>query len=237
MAKESRYLHVEGGEVRVMRLVEERVVSSESLAMELAKANQLSTGPLPNSCVFYSRRIDTGSNTPIHTYVLELAPHVHHMEMNYKRLSDPKKQFQSFDVSWPSTLFMWRLRGSAFLDLRIMATLKPFHEQGLDTPIYILPVPNIFDSGTGQVCVGNPESAINVAQPTHQQIAALQNHMMRSYWNDDLSTPYDSAGLSGLEDWHKKTEKDAEIGMKLKYREHPRKTFGALFSAIESTRS
>ena len=225
---ESRSIVIEGELVRVTKTIVEKQVRTSDLLQEIANTQPLSTGLLPRGCIAFSRKTDSqGANT---LYVMERPAGM--VAIRYKNGGSHDEQSEEnisqLMLSWPRTQWFVRWIGTAISELYITCTKEPV--RGLDDPIFVLPMPNIYDDGHGGVCLGNlvvPDTCGPAERTEH-----LIETVLSSLWNKDLLPDFEPLGLKGLEDWAERSGADPQLGLKLEYRSHKKETLGKLMDAI-----
>ena len=87
----------------------------------------------------------------------------------------------------------------------------------MEDTVYAVPLPNIYDKGSGYFCLGR----INV--PTNRgmrfRVDSLVEQLIASEWNNDLSYEI-PANVVDFEDWAKKSISDPMLWRKLELQKH-----------------
>lgn len=211
---------IEGGVVRrVQKTVVAEVEASQFIA-SLRDGNGVSTGLLPQNCIyFYRQTIDPSSRTDANSqqfiYVLQTTPRV--ATVKYKNDSAGSRvAVEQLRVSLPFVLFFVQASGSGAIGSIYPACTKKALES-LEDPIYILPLPNIHSSGNGQLCTGS--ITIRNDAPMHQKVNAFVHSFWTSEFNLDLSsTMPPQMTRSGdthptMYGWAEKTEQNSLFGV------------------------
>ena len=226
---ETRSIVIEGELVRIMRTVVERQVRTGDLMLEISKMQPLKTGLLPRGCVAFLRRHDAHEQ-PCVLYVIERPAGL--VTVRYKSGGSHDEQkddnLSELALSWPYTQWLVHWAGPAISELHLTCTKTPI--RSLDDPIFVLPMPNLYEDGQGGVCLGNlvmPDT-LGPAERTERLIEAV----LSSLWNDDLMPDYKALGLKNLAEWAERSLTDPECGLKLEYRPHRAETLGQLIDTL-----
>jgi hypothetical protein len=133
-------------------------------------------------------------------------------------------------LSWPVTLWFVRCIGEAIQDLHIACTKAPVADEGRDTKLYGLPMPNQYDFGQGAVCMGNLVLKDGVSLT--RRVEELVRQTVESLWNSDLMPSFDGTGITGLEDWAAQSTASAEFHTQIKFPEHHQQTVGEMLAHL-----
>ena len=226
---ETHSIVIEGDLARVTRTTVERQVRTSDLLAEIAKQQPLQTGLLPRGCLAYARAASE-EGQPVTLYILERTAAT--VTIRYKDAHSGQEQtdqnITTLCLSWPHTQWLVCHLGTTITDLYLTCTKTPV--ASLDDPLFILPMPNIHESGNGPVCLGNlalPDLPAPAERTTH-----LIERVLSSLWNHDLVPDLSPFCFESLQDWAARTRDDPEIGLKLDYKPHRHGTLAKLCAAI-----
>lgn len=232
--REQRFMVMEGDMVAMKRLVTEREVKAEDFLNELHRAVPINTGILPYGCVWMMRR---NNNT---LFLIERPPALTAMQWRFLNegdsgwdSKDPSKNVKSLLLSWAYTIWAMPFKGAALCNPYMVFSYNSIAEKSLQTPIYASLLPNIYDGGHGNMCLGNDLSLPTDATPT-TRVNLIIKHVMNSNWNRDLLVAMNAKthGISGLEDWHAKSAGNADFYKSIRFPEHRNKTLQGLIQII-----
>jgi len=200
----TRKLVIQGDHVALM---EESVVSECTLKDfmgEYLKDLPVCTGLLPSGLVFYA------STRKTKWHIFELTPRV--IDINYSGHGQGPSSVHTISLPF---MFMSVVMVDNMIQeggVRICCTHKRL--ESLDDQIYRIPLPNIYDSGQGYVCLGS--MTIDPNTPDIQKARAVFDTFFLSNFNDDLSIgwPEEFTTIAG---WEALTRKNSMVGLTLKY--------------------
>ncbi|MBI3830133.1 MAG: hypothetical protein HY291_11485, partial [Planctomycetes bacterium] len=184
--KEARRITIVGDLVCLERTVIERTAMAADFMAEIARTQPMETGLLPEGCVMLSRVCDEGKRTRM-IYVIERPAGMQRIQYNTLRGGH---EFKELVLSWPRTVWFCRTSQApisefaSIQDLWVTATRSSIHEEGHATPLFCLPMPNIYESGNGSVCMGNLTLEDNKV-PNSVRITGLLRQVLESAWNSD----------------------------------------------------
>jgi len=228
-APETHSLVIEGNLVRVTKTIIEHQVRTSDLLAELGRMQPLNTGLLPCGCIAFSRSAD--SRNQVHAlYVIEHPAGL--VSIRYKKAGSQEEQkddnIVSLILSWPHTIWLVHWTGPAITDLYVCCTKAAI--QSLEDAIFVLPMPNIYDSGHAGVCLGN--LTLSDAANPDVRSACLIETVLTSLWNMDLQPDYEPLGFKTLEEWAERSAADPQFGLNLGYTPHRANTLGNLMATI-----
>jgi len=227
-AKENRTLVIEGDLVRVERTVVEREVKTGDFIAEIARLQPLDTGPLPQGCVWYCR-CESEKNRVVSVYVIERPAGMQPIRLKTTP-ADTEEVIKDLVLSWPITLWFVRCIGDAIQDLHIVCTQAPVADEGRDTKLHGLLMPNQYDLGQGAVCLGN--LVLKDGVPLVRRVEELVRQTVESLWNSDLMPAFDDTGITGLDDWAEHSAANPEFHTQIKFPEHDQQTVGAMLEDL-----
>ncbi|GMV80528.1 MAG: hypothetical protein AMXMBFR7_17120 [Planctomycetota bacterium] len=236
---ERRRIAIEGGLVRLERTVIEREARTEDFLAEIARMQPVDTGVLPEGCMLMARRCDAQKRCS-NLYVIERAPGMQRIHFN----GDPGAEDDAEDsnaahevvelnLSWPRTLWICRTSQAAaeaaivVTDLWVVAVKTSVRETERNTPIFCLPMPNIYHEGHGAICMGNL-SVGNCENPLADRIDAAIHGVLDSAWNTDLMPEFERLEIASLADWAEKSAADPAFHRQITYQPHRQATLGGL---------
>lgn len=231
--KEAKRITIEGGLVRLERIVVEREAKTEEFMAEVARMQPLDSGLLPDGCVLFRRACDPEKRT-MAVYVVERLPCMQSIRFLPTRGGE---DVQEMTLSWPRTVWFCRTvqaPSAAFAsisDCAVSVVKKPVRAEGPETKLYRLPMPNLYEEGNGAICTGN----LNIQEteaPVALRIGDLVRQVLESAWNTDLMPEFEGLGIEGLEDWAKKSALDPEFHEKIAFRAHRAATVGGLLKEM-----
>jgi hypothetical protein len=228
--QEKRIIEMDGNLAVIKRVTTEREVQTEDFLSEMTKNRPLDMGFIPRGCIWCSRTNDN-KNVPVNLYILELTPHMRKITYRRKPTSskeeaNPDSCLVNLDVSWPHTLWAIRMRGIAVLDVHCIAIKDPVRMYREQTKLYILPMGNQYQNGSGHFCIGTLN--LDAKLPIDEQVERLMEYLLASVWNQDLKPVYDNTGINSLEDWAEKSKADPKFYEKIDYRPHGFRDFRSL---------
>ena len=231
---EARRIAIEGGLVRLEKTVIERQVKAEDFLAEVARMQPVETGLLPEGCVLLTRSLEAEKRTQT-VYVMERPPGLQNVRYNVER---EDQEIQDLILSWPRTLWFCRtsqppaIAHATIVDLWGAVTRAAVHVEDLGTAIYCLPMPNLYDSGNGAVCMGNL-SVEAYEKPLAVRIPELIRQVLESAWNADLMPKFDGLGVGGLEDWARASAADPEFHAKIRFKAHTHATVRGMLKHLD----
>lgn len=244
--EEHRRIAIEGGLVRLERTVIEREARTEDFLAEIARMQPMDTGVLPEECLLMSRRFDAQKRSTA-LYVIERSPGVQRIHFNGdpdaagdEARADDRDELDELHLSWPRTLWICRTcqatADAAVIvsDLWVVAVKTSVRETELRTPIFCLPMPNLYHDGHGPICMGNL-SAGDCATPLADRIDAAIHEVLDSAWNRDLMPVFEGLGIDSLADWNRKSAADPDFHRQIVYRPHRQATLGGLLQHLASS--
>ncbi|MBE7462987.1 MAG: hypothetical protein HS116_05765 [Planctomycetes bacterium] len=242
-SEERRRIAIEGGLVRLERTVIEREARTEDFLAEIARMQPVDTGVLPEGCVLMARRFDAQKRSSS-LFVIERAPGMQRILFN----GDPGAEADEDDsgeppeavalnLSWPRTLWICRTNQAAaeaatvVTDLWVVAVKTSVRETERNTPIFCLPMPNIYHEGHGPICMGNITTG-DCATPLADRIDAAVHGVLDSAWNSDLMPEFESLEIASLADWAEKSAADPAFHRQITYRPHRQASLGGLLQHL-----
>ncbi|MGD0088291.1 MAG: hypothetical protein ABSE73_00030 [Planctomycetota bacterium] len=228
-APETHSLVIEGNLVRFTKTIVERQVRTSDLLTELGRMQPLDTGLLPRGCIAFSRCND--SRNQVHAlYAIERPAGL--VCIRYKKAGSQEEQKDdniiSLTLSWPHTIWLVHWTGPAISDLYVCCAKAPI--QSLEDAIFVLPMPNIYDSGHAGVCLGNL-TLPDASSPNIRSVFLIET-VLTSLWNIDLQPDYEPLGFKSLEEWAERSAADGQFGLSLDYKPHHANTLGNLMATI-----
>jgi hypothetical protein len=223
--KENKFLTIDGDIVRVEKRVIERTVRTSDFLAELARQQPVDSGVLPSNCRMMSRVFDKQNRTRT-ICVIEVAPGMKTIQFSPERQSPNVRELK---LSWPRTLWFARCIftpgqfGAIVEDIWPASIAQPLEAYALETPLFQLLMPNIYDTGNGAVCLGN--LAVADTQPLSLRIDTILAEIFNSLWNTDLMPSFQNTGIENLDDWAKQSLTNPEFHTQIKF---PRHAFGTL---------
>jgi hypothetical protein len=224
--KENRTLTIEGDLVRVQRTVVEREVKTSDFINEIARMQPLDTGPLPVGCAWYTR-CESEKNRIVSVYVIERPAGMQPIRLKSSP-ADKDEVIKDLALSWPITLWFVRCIGEAIQDLHIACTKAPVADEGRDTKLHGLLMPNQYDFCQGAVCMGNLVMKDGVSLT--RRVEELVRQTLDSLWNSDLMPSFDGTGITGLEDWAAHSAANPQFHTQIAFPEHRRQTVGGMLT-------
>jgi hypothetical protein len=226
---ETQTLVIEGELARVTRTVIERTIKTSDLLAELGRLQSLKTGILPQGCLAYMRSADIQHR--VHTLYLIERP-AGPVTVRYKTGSSHDEQNEKnlvlLTLSWPLTQWLVKWTGPAISELYLTCTTTPI--RSFEDPIFVLPMPNIYEDGNGGVCLGN--LALPESTDAAERTACLIDTVLSSLWNADLPPDLEALGMKNLEEWAQRSAADPQYGLTLAYKPHRSKTLGQLIESL-----
>lgn len=231
--KEVKRITVEGGLVRMERIIIEREAKAEDFMAEIARVQPLDSGLLPEGCVAVRRWCDEHKVTQS-LYLIERAAGLQPIKFRPVKGAEEER---ALVLSWPRTLWCCRTIQAPAADLvsmgdcAVAVVRTPVREAGLATKLSRLPMPNLYEDGNGTVCTGNiqiPEHEATAAE----RIGNLIRQILESIWNDDLMPDFEGLGIDGLEDWARQSASDPEFHGRIAFRAHAAGTVGGLLEDL-----
>jgi hypothetical protein len=226
---ETQTLVIEGEMARVTRTIVERTVKTSDLLVELGRLQPLKTGMLPRGCLAYMRKADEQHQINS-LYVVERPAGL--VTIRYKDGASRDEQREDnvaqLVLSWPFTQWLVKWVGVAISELYLTCTMTPIGS--FDDPIFVLPMPNIYEGGNGGVCLGNlvlPDDTL-----PGERSSQLIDKVITSLWNFDLLPDYETVKLKGLADWAERSAADPHFGLTLPYKQHRERTLGRLIESL-----
>jgi len=226
-AKENRTLVIEGDLLTVQRTIIEREVKTSDFIAEIARTQPLDTGPLPQGCVWHSRR-EAERNKIVSVYVIERPAGIQKIRLKTSPAAADEEVIKDLSLSWPITLWFVRCMGEAIQDLHIACIRTPVAEDGRDTMLHRLLMPNQHDQGQGQVCLGNLVVKDRLALA--RRIEDLVRETLESLWNSDLMPSFENSGIAGLENWAEHSAVNPGFHTQIMFPEHRRQTVGGMLA-------
>lgn len=231
--KELRRIAIEGGLVRLEKTIVEREAKAEAFLAEVARMQPVETGLLPVGCVLMTRRCDEQLRTQA-TYVIERPPGLQLVRFKPQRDRD---EVRELTLSWPRTVWCCRTSQapaaaiSAITDLWVAVTKLPLREGELKTPLFCLPMPNVYDDGHGSICTGNLAVA-ECETPPGTRVGEAIDAILTSLWNNDLMPKFNDLGIESLDDWAVKSAADPEFHAKIVFKPHRHETVAGLLAHL-----
>ncbi|MBI3832193.1 MAG: hypothetical protein HY291_21910 [Planctomycetes bacterium] len=233
VTSEGKRILIEGDLVRLERTVVEREATTTDFLAELARTQPVDSGFLPEGCVLFSRACDENKRTRT-IYLIERPPGLQVVQYNAVRGGHEANELT---LSWPRTLWFCRTSQApsaecaAIQDLWLTATRTPVLETGHDTPLFRLPMPNIYEEGNGALCMGNL-SLEETKAPAGVRVTALIRQVLESAWNGDLLPSFEGLAIKSLEDWALASGKDPEFHAQLELKQHLRAHVGEMLKFL-----
>lgn len=231
--KEAKRITVEGGLVRMERIVIEREAKAEDFMAEVARMQPLDSGLLPEGCVAVRRWCDENKVTQS-LYLIERAPGLQPIQF---RPVKGGEEVRNLVLSWPRTIWFCRTIQAPAADIvsigdcAVAVLCKPVREEGLATKLYRLPMPNLYEDGNGAICTGNIQLHQQKATAA-EKVGGLIHQILESGWNDDLMPDFEGLGIDGLEDWAQKSTDDPEFHRAIDFKAHNAGTLGAMLENL-----
>ena len=225
-AKENRTLVIEGELLTVQRIIIEREVKTSDFIAEIARTQPLDTGPLPRACVWHCRK-EAEKNKLVSLYVIERPAGIQKIRLKTSKLEEDEV-IKELALSWPITLWFVRCVGEAIQDLYLACAKTPIAEDGRDTKLHCLLMPNQHDQGQGQVCLGN--LVVQEGLPLAKRIEELIDQTLESLWNSDLMPSFEGAGINSLNDWDSQSAANPEFHTQITFPGHKRQTVGGMLA-------
>ncbi|MCK6499231.1 MAG: hypothetical protein L6Q38_07095 [Nitrospira sp.] len=231
--KETKRITVEGGLVRMERIVIEREAKAEDFMAEVARMQPLDSGLLPEGCVAVRRWCDESKVTQS-LYLIERAVGLQPIKF---RPGKGGEEERALVLSWPRTVWCCRTLQAPAADIvsmgdcAVAVVKEPIREKGLATKLFRLPMPNLYEDGNGAVCTGSIQLHEHEATAA-EKVSHLIRQVMESAWNEDLMPDFKGLGIDGLEDWASKSSADPEFHAKIAYRTHNAGTVGGLLEEL-----
>ena len=230
--KENKFLTIDGDMVRVEKRIIERTVRTTDFLAELARQQAVDTGLLPSNCRLMSRVFDK-QNRSRTIFVIELPPGMRTIQFSPVRHA---AEVHELKLSWPRTLWFVRCiftpgQNAAIVeDIWPASIAQPLEVSLLDTPLFQLLMPNVFENGSGAVCMGN--LSIAEAQPIHQRIDKILDEILNSLWNSDLMPTFRDTGVEKLDDWAAQSATNSEFHTQIHFPQHSSKTLGGMLHRL-----
>jgi hypothetical protein len=219
----------------IVSFVEERdkgSVEIESFINALRQGEGVVSGFLPNNTIYFIReKVVNQERIDAQRKLFVIEQPCRKTSVAWNNPSTGEKEY--YKVALPFVLFFIVTSGEVINDIYPCCSKKKI--VSLDDPIFVLPLPNIYEGGHGKLCTG--EVRIPRNQPLHIKINALVNAYYTSNFNNDLETYYpdamaDEHGNPGLPGWAKKSEANALFGVsdEVQYAEHRAGTFQGMIN-------
>lgn len=231
--KETKRITVEGGLVRMERIVIEREAKAEDFMAEIARMQPLDSGLLPEGCVCVRRWCDE-QKVAQSLYLIERTAGLEPIRFRPVKNGEDVKEFV---LSWPRTLWCCQTLQAPAADIvsmgdcAVAVVCKPIREEGLATKLFRLPMPNLYEDGNGAVCTGNIQLHENGATAA-EKVSHLIRQILDSAWNDDLMPDFEGLGIDSLEGWAAKSAADPEFHQRIAFRAHSAGTVGGLLEEM-----
>ena len=235
--KENKFLTIDGDIVRVEKRIVERTVRTSDFLAELARQQVVDTGLLPSNCRLMSRVFDKQNRTRT-IYVIELPPGMRTIQFSPVRHSAEVRELR---LSWPRTLWFVRCihapgQNTAIVeDIWPASFAQPLEASLLDTPLFQLLMPNIYDEGNGAVCLGN--LSIAETQPIHQRIDKILAEILNSLWNADLMPSFQKTGVENLDDWAAQSATNPDYHAQIHFPRHACETLGGMLRRMTEAKA
>ena len=235
--RERRLIQIEGGLVKVVRETIEKQVKLAEFMTKMSEGQAFMSGPLPRGCVFYARAASREDGKCAILFAIEKEAGM--QSVSWKKQPEtemeqrhPERCIKDLRLSWPNTLWLITFIGSGLHKVVLAATKAPLLLGGLDTRLYMLPMPNQYANGINEFCVGNISLDINL--PIEVRAQKLFDELQKSLWNHDLAdrVAFANTGVDSLQDWHDKSAADPLLHARLQLAAHPRVTLGALVNCL-----
>jgi len=181
-----------------VKLVEEKIAAQCTLTTYLSqilKHMPVSTGLLPAGIIFYA----SGKNTK--WYLFEVTPRT--LDISYK--SRRSNTATKHTVSIPYVYALITTVDDIIEEQGIKFFCNTQRIDKMDDPIFRTPFLNIYDQGSGNVCLGSMR--VDPDTPITQRIRAVLDTFFLSVFNDDLSPAW-PAEFSSIAEWEKLTQKN-----------------------------
>jgi len=235
--RENKFLTIDGDIVRVEKRIIERTVRTADFLAELARQHAVDTGVLPSNCRLMSRVFDKQNRTRT-IYVIELQPGLKTIQFSPVRHSAEVRELQ---LSWPRTLWFVRCILTPGQDTAIVEDIwpasisQPLDAFTLDTPLFQLLMPNIYDNGNGAVCLGN--LSVAEMQPIHQRIDKILAEILNSVWNTDLMPRFQDSGVECLDDWAAHSATKPDFYTQICFPRHAFETFSGMLRHLTEAKA
>ena len=205
-------LQIDGNTISV---VEKKIVHTttiDAFLETLAKTQSINTGILPSGCKLLFKA--QGGKTSV--YVIERHPGITALAFHEEK--HRASTVKDIKLSLPFIQFYVALtpcpKGYAFQGVFTSCTKIPLMH--MEDPVFVLPLPNIFDRGEGKVCTGD----ISVSMGSPAQICEeLVSAFFSAPSNLDLSAEYPreisvrNDHKKSLEAWQEKSEGNPLFGI------------------------
>lgn len=231
--KETKRISVEGGLVRMERVIIEREAKAEDFMAEIARMQPLDSGLLPEGCVAVRRWCDENKVTQC-LYLIEREGGLQPIKFRPSKGGEEQRELV---LSFPRTVWCCRTLQAPAADIvsmgdcAVAVICRPVRAEGLATKLFRLPMPNLYEDGNGAVCTGNIQLHEHGATPA-EKVGRLIQQILESAWNDDLMPDFEGLGIDGLEDWARKSAADPEFHAKIFYKAHVAGTVGGLLEDL-----
>lgn len=232
--KETKLITIEGGLVRMERVIIEREAKAEDFMAEVARMQPLDSGLLPEGCVYFQRWCDDQKAAQT-LYLIERAPCM--QVIKFKPVKGGT-EVQEYMLSWPRTVWCCQTvqtPAAAFAaveDCAVAVIRQPLRAEGLATKLFRLPMPNLYEDGNGSICTGDLQLAEGRTE-TAQRVTEMVGQVLASAWNEDLLPDYAGIGIDGLDDWAAKSAIDPDLHEKLAFKAHTAGTVGGLVKRLQ----
>lgn len=233
--REQRVVEIDGEITRVCRRTVEREVKTSDFSRELAGLVPVDSGILPAQCAHFIRANVEGR--PAAVYTLERPAMM--MPVKYNRHYDDAgvplqvRTMHDYVLAWPATLWLFHIVSDNISALYMTVIKDPLSKHMYRTPLFVLPMVNLHESGNGHTCLGQTIK-LDVAMPLHQRIETVVEYMRTSTWNDELRPNWQAVGwqAAGMKTWHDNSAIDPQYASKIPYVVHRRATYGKIITHL-----
>ena len=104
------------------------------------------------------------------------------------------RRSNTYKLAWPRTLWFFKFNNSTFVEVIVAAIDSPLVCDGVDTPLFIMPMYNVYDGGQGRICLGD-SLRLDATLPVRERLETIYNFVFQSPWNEDLQPDWRAVGL------------------------------------------
>jgi hypothetical protein len=235
------YYRIEGGAVQVVEETVKETIETKDFLEAIRSQSGISTGILPKDCFFYQRQIEGSGrqgepSRESSLWVIQKEPRNVNVSYKHCPASSSEAPMKRLKISLPFVLFF--IVGSNDSSIgQVYTCCTKTKIKSMDDQIFVLPLPNQYDSGHGNLCTGSIR--LKSKGPIQEKVEEMCTAFWASDFNTDLGTNYPRVlvsddGYNGMEMWAEKTKANPFYGVsdEMVYENHTRGTMKGMISGL-----
>jgi len=231
MAANVQYTRIVGNVVELVTEVREKAIDYDDFIKAVTEQEGIDTGILPSGLIYFKRYATNDSCKKKRClYIFEQSPRK--VAITYKHASAGSSDVpqQRLKISLPFVYIAIPTLEDIILqdDIRVFCSTTKIKNE--DDSIFVIPLPNIYGSGHGNVCVGDIKVGEQVT--FSERVEATMRAIFHSEFNTDLSVNYPEE-IGSMKKWDAETKKNPIFGLTVNYANHDLKTLKGVIDLYE----